>query len=249
MRPLASILRCLLLAAAPGPPRTSPHTPKTPAEVTGDSLYDAGAIDSLLVFSNRMIKRASAARDSVLLGRMIYCRGRARLALRDARAPEDFEKALTISTALDDSAGRMQALGLQAFVAVNQGHFDTSIRLNRERIALARGLGRRGSEGWGYLLIGYAQLNRDSLPAARAAYERAWRAFEDAKRPREQLSASIGLGNVLSRMGKYHDARTSYQRAWLSARELGDRLQESDAINNLGTVEQEQGQLSMAAEY
>jgi tetratricopeptide (TPR) repeat protein len=239
----------LLLASSPRPPRTSPHTPKTPAEATGDSLYDAGAIDSLLAFSNRMIARSAGERDSVLMGRMVYFRGRARLALRDARAPEDFDRALAIATALGDSAGRMQALGLQAFVAVNRGEFEESIRLNRERNALARGLKRRGSEGWGYLLIGYAQLNRDSLPPALAAYEEAWRAFGDVNRPRDQLTASIGLGRTLDRMGRYHDARTSYQRAWLVARELGDRNQESDAINNLGAIEMEQGSVSMAAQY
>jgi tetratricopeptide (TPR) repeat protein len=196
-----------------------------------------------------MITRASSQRDSVMMGRMVYFRGRARLALRDALAPEDFDRALAIAVAVGDSAGQMQALGLQAFVAVNQGKFEESIRLNRERNALARALKRRGSEGWGYLLIGYAQLNRDSLPQASAAYQEAWRAFGDAKRPRDQLSASIGLGRTLDRMGRYHDARTSYQRAWLTARELGDRNQEADAINNLGAVEMEHGSVSMAATY
>lgn len=243
MRLLATILLTIALVS------TSPHTPKTPAEFRADSLFDAQSVDSLLAFSNRMIVRAAAGRDSVLLGRMTYHRGRARLALRDAHAPEDFDRALAIATELGDSAGRMQAMGLKAFVAVNQGRFEESIRLNRERIALARALGRRGSEAWGHLLIGYAQLSRDSLPPARAEYEEAWRAFGDAKRPREQLAASIGLARVLERMGRYHDARTSYQRAWLTARELGDRSQESDAINNLGVMEQEHGELSMAAQY
>jgi len=123
MRLIPLILVCVLLASVPRHPPTSPHTPKTADEITGDSLYDAGAIDSLLAFSNRTITRARAQHDSVLLGRMIYFRGRARLALRDARAPEDFERALTIATALDDSAGRMQALGLRAFVVVNQWRF------------------------------------------------------------------------------------------------------------------------------
>jgi hypothetical protein len=164
-------------------------------------------VDTLLVFSRRMIDHAVARHDSVLLGRMVYHRGRARLALRDVHAPDDFARALDIATALNDSAGRMQALGLQAFVAVNQGRFDESIRLNRERIALARALGRRGSEAWGHLLVGYAHSIRDSLPPALVEYEQAWRGFGEVNRPREQLSASIGLGNVLSRMGRYHDAR------------------------------------------
>jgi tetratricopeptide (TPR) repeat protein len=250
MRFLAAILLTLALASLPArAPVTSPHAAKTSAEVTADSLYDAGATDSLLGFSERVIARASARRDSVLLGRMLFYRGRARLALRDARAPGDFDRALELATVLRDSSGRMQALGLKAFVAVNQGHYDESIRMNRERIALARALKRRASEGWGHLIIAYAQFYRDSLPRALVEYEAAWRAFDDANRPREQLSASIGLANTLGRMGRYHDARTSYQKAWLTARELGDRNQESDAINDIGTLEQEHGQLSLAAEY
>src|SRR5690242_10136022 len=111
MRLLAAILLTLALASTPGrAPVTSPHAAKTPAEATAESLYDAGATDSLLAFSQRMIDRAGAHRDSVLLGRMIFCRGRARLALRDARAPGDFDHALSLATALGDSSGRMQAL-------------------------------------------------------------------------------------------------------------------------------------------
>ena len=243
MRLPATILLALALSS------TSPHTPRTPAESRADSLFDAQSFDSLLSFSNRTIARATAQHDRVLAGRMIYHRGRARLTLRDAHAPEDFDRALAIATETGDSSGRMQALGLQAFVAVNQGRFEESIRLNRERILLARALGRRGSEAWGHMLIGYAQLNRDSLPPALAEYEEAWRGFGDAKRPRQQLAASIGLGRTLERMGRYHDARTSYQRAWLTARELGDRNQEGDAINNLGVIELEHGELSMASRY
>jgi CHAT domain-containing protein/tetratricopeptide (TPR) repeat protein len=245
MRFLLCILATLVLAA----PTRHPSSPRYPAEATADSLYDIHAVDSLFAFSGRMIARARAAGDSVLLGRMTYHRGRARLALRDARAAGDLDRALAIATALDDSTGRMHALGLKAFVAVNQGQFELSIALNEERIALARALKRRGSEGWGHLLIGYAELYRENATRAVPEYEEAWRAFGDAGRPREQLTASIGLGRALDRLGRYDEARASYQRAWLTARELGDRSQEADAINNLGTIELEHGTLSLASDY
>src|SRR5262249_31146105 len=138
MRLPAAILVTLALASTPARhPVTSPHAAKTRAEVTADSLYDAGATDSLLAFSQRMLVRAGAQRDSVLLGRMLFYRGRARLALRDARAPDDFDRALELATALGDSSGRMQTLGLKAFVATNHGRYDESMRMNRERIVLA----------------------------------------------------------------------------------------------------------------
>ncbi|HET6349603.1 MAG TPA: tetratricopeptide repeat protein, partial [Candidatus Krumholzibacteria bacterium] len=245
MRLLSVILLAVLAASSPAP---VDHTALS-ATVVADSMYDAGAIDSLAAYANRMMARASAQRDSVLLGRMIYYRGRARLALRDPHAPEDFARALEIATALNDSIGRMNALGLTAFVAVNQGHFDESIRLNEERIALARALHQRGSEGWGHLLIGYAELYREHFPRARDEYVEAWHAFHDANRPREQLSASIGLGRALELLGRYSEARVSYQQAWLTARRLGDRGQEADAINNLGVMEEEHGDLSLAVRY
>lgn len=244
MRLLLAILTTLVVSSAG---RTAPG--RLPAEVIADSLYDAQAIESLFVFADGMVIHAQAAHDSVLLARMTYHRGRARLALRDPGAARDIDRALTIATAVNDSMGRMHALGLKAFVAVNQGRLDESIALNEQRIGLARALGRRGSEGWGHLLIGYAELYRENLERARSEYEEAWRAFGDANRPREQLTASIGLARALERMGHYNEARTSYQRAWLAARELGDRSQEADAINNLGGVELEHGELSLAADY
>ena len=245
MRVIALILLAGLAASA-----TAGVAPvSSPPEVTADSLYDAGAMDSLLAYSKRIIARAEARGDSVLLGRMIYRRGRARLALRESHAAEDFDRALAIATALDDSLGRMHALGLKSFVAVNQAHFDESIQLNEERIRLARALGRRGSEGWGHLLVGYAELYRENFAVSQAEYEAAWRAFADVNRPREQLTASIGLARALEHQRHYDGARTSLQRAWITARELNDRAQEADVINNLGAMEQEHGELSMAARY
>jgi tetratricopeptide (TPR) repeat protein len=244
MRLLLSIVAaCVLGAAVPAAPD------RLPAEAHADSLYDAQEIDSLFSFSGRMMAHARAVRDSVLLGRMTYHHARARLALRDPRAVQELDHALVIATAIHDSTGRMHMLGLKSFIAVNRGQLEESIALNEERIALSRALGRRGSEAWGLLLIGYAELHRENLARARASYEAAWRAFGDIGRPREQLTASIGLARALDRMGRFDEARTSYQRAWLTARELGDRNQEGDAINNLGALELEHGALSRAADY
>jgi len=244
MRPLLSILVAALTAVASNAPST-----RSPSEAIADSLYDAGQVDSLLRFSVRTMERAAQRGDSVMVGRMMVHRGRARLALRDPHAAEDFDRALAIASAQGDSFGQMRALGFKAFVLVNQGRLGESIRLNEERIVLARELGDRGSEGWGHLLIGYAEIYRENLERAKSEYEDAWSAFDDAGRPREKLSASIGLARVLDRMGRYDDARRSYQHAWLTARELGDRNQEADVINNLGVIEQTHGDLSLAAAY
>jgi tetratricopeptide (TPR) repeat protein len=196
-----------------------------------------------------MIALAVARGDSTRLGRMTYHRGRARLALRDPGAEGDFDRAIAIAEAVGDTVGRMHALGLKGFSAVNRGALDESIAFNEERVRLARATGHRGSEAWGHLLIGYAELYRENLARARAEYEEAWRAFGEVERPRLQLTALVGLGRTLQSMGRHDEARTSYQHAWLTAREINDPIQEADAINNLGVIEYAHGELSLAARY
>jgi len=245
MRIAAIFLAVLLPSASAGMPAPA----ASPPEATADSLYDAQAIDSLLAFSQRMLQHAAASGDSTRLGRMTYHRGRARLALRDPGAESDFDHAIGIAGAVGDSVGLMHALGLKAFVAVHQGRLEESIRLNEERVRLARSVRNAGSEAWGHLLIGYAELQRENSSRARTEYEAAWRAFGEVGRPKLQLTALVGLGRTLTRLGRYDEARTSFQHAWLTARELGDLAQEADAINNLGVLEYEHGELALAARY
>jgi hypothetical protein len=103
-------------------------------------------------------------------------------------------------------------------VAVNHGRYDESIQMNRERIALARALHRRASEGWGHLIMGYAQFQRDSLAASRP-HTRKHGARSVMRNVRaSSLSASIGLANTLGRMGRYHDAHELPARMAYGAR-------------------------------
>ncbi len=216
-------------------------------DVRADSLFDAGEYDSLLSLATREIARASARGDSIHLGRMIFCRGRARFALHQPGAGEDFDEALSYATATRDTVGQINAIGLRSFVAVVEGRLDESMRLSERRLALSLSAKNRRGEGWAHLLIGFVDLERGDPASARSHYESAAEAFRIAKRPREELTALIGLGRSLDNLGRVDEARDAYARALARARALGDASQEADAWNNLGDIAWTQGELALAA--
>jgi len=246
-----SVALLLVVSAMLAPlalPSGEPAPPRDP-DRTADSLFDASAFDSLLSFSMREIERARADGDSARFGRMTYQRARARLVLRLPGGDDDLEAALTIARAEEDTLGLVNALGVKSFLLVGRGQWEESLRLNAERIPLARAIGNRRNEGWGHLLVAYVHLLREDLPTARAEYEEALTDFRAAKRPQQELTALIGLARVLERQGEFDECRTTYERALTLAQGLGDKAQEADVWNNLAELEYDQGDLAVAAEF
>lgn len=241
--PLAVIIVSLLVSNAAGA-RTHPATP---LDSRMDAFFDAGATDSVLSITALEIPRARARGDSVTLGRMLLCRGRARLTRRLPGARGDFDAAFELAAATRDTLGESNALGFQSLVAIGDGRLDASIRMNERRLALATAWENRRGVGWAHMLIGYACLVRGNPERAHEEYRQASDAFGALHRPREELAALIGLGRALHSLGRIDEAREVYEKALHSAQSLGDASQEADAWNNLGGIASTQGELALAA--
>ncbi len=246
-RAVALILLVAAFATAAATSRRT-HRP-TPADRAADSLFDATAYDSLLGFAQLEIMRARAAGDSIEVGRMIYQRGRARQILRLPGGRKDLDRAHAIALTEGDTLGLISAIGVKSFFAMVDGQFDECLRLNAERIPLAKAIGNRRSEGWGHLLVGYVNLLRENLSVARSEYDAAVSAFRDARRPQQELTALIGLARVCERQGEIAESRRVYWKALALAHQLGDKGQESDVWNNLASMEHEHGDLAVCERY
>ncbi|HXV15097.1 MAG TPA: CHAT domain-containing tetratricopeptide repeat protein [Candidatus Krumholzibacteria bacterium] len=241
------VLVSALAVSAAFPPRSSRHP--GPADRTADSLFDAGAYDTMLAFVGRELTRARARGDSLGVGRMTYERGRARQILRVPGGLADLNRAHAIAVTENDSLGWINALGVKSFFAMVDGRLDESLRMNAERIPIAKAIGNTRNEAWGHLLVGYVSLLRENLPTARSEYEIAATLFRKANRPAQELTALIGLARVLERQGDGAGTKSTYQRALVIAQELGDKSQESDVWNNLATMEYEHGDLAVSERY
>jgi tetratricopeptide (TPR) repeat protein len=185
-----------------------------------------------------------------MLGRMLAIEGRAEIMSgKTALGMESIDASIHVSRAARDTTNWMTALGFKGFAVVWQGRYDECVELNRKRLELAQLSKDRVSEAWARTGLGYVSLQRGELAAARVEYATAADLFEAEGRQRAALTPLVGLGRVLNVLQEIDAARECYLRVLTTAREVGDRVQEAHAVNNLGTLEFEYGDVSMAAQY
>jgi CHAT domain-containing protein/Flp pilus assembly protein TadD len=114
---------------------------------------------------------------------------------------------------------------------------------------LARSRGDRLHEGHGSLLLAYDDLMAGDLAAAEREYQRAAQLLEETGDLRVELMARTGLGRVLETRGDIDNARLCYMRVLEGSRKLGDPFSGAHALNNLGVLEFNYGDPSVAQGY
>lgn len=232
---------CLLLAAAP--PLAADPVSKI------DSLVAAGAGDSAAVLIPPLLEAAVARGDSTAIARLLILRGRIELSRSAVAAESTLETARRIAEAARDTARWSDALGFKGIAATFLGRYDEAIALNEKRLALTRRAGDRIGEAWAHTGLGYLRLRTGEFAQARQEYECSAGLFRAANDRRAELTALVGLGRALNALQRTDEARDVYRRALQTAREIEDPHQESDAINNLGSLEYRYGDMALAARY
>ena len=253
---VASLLLALLLPAlgaqAPVAQRNdqAPRTPIDSLAASVERLFAAAEYDSILSLIPYYIRRAEATRDSVLLGRALTQRGRIELmqGRRDA-AEVDIDLGIRISEAVHDTVGLMPAVHFKAFVLSSRGNHAGALHCFERRLDLALRTHSPIDEAFAREGIGYMMHRRSDNARAREEYTLAIQLFRANGRERLEATSLIGLGRVESAVGNEQAAIRCYQRAWVVAREVGDRINEMWASNNLGALEATRGDLSRAALY
>jgi tetratricopeptide (TPR) repeat protein len=213
-------------------------------------LIATSAYDSALTFATSILENAAAEGDSLYLGAVMVERGRAELGLGDpARAFNTLTTAATISEAQRDTTSWMTSLGMQSLALAHLGRYDDGLARNRARLELAVAAGDPVSEAWARVGIAYDALVRGRYQVAKNEYELAAAGFRAAGATREELVCLIGLGRASDNLGDPAGARDTYTLARDRARELGDRENEADALNNLGVIEYHHGDMATAAAH
>jgi tetratricopeptide (TPR) repeat protein len=220
------------------------------AEALIDSLLSSSAFDSVLTLIPSILEDAEAGKDSALSARLLAVRGRAEIMTgKLAVGIESFDASIELARSVGDTTTWMTALGYKSLAVAWQGGYDECVKLNRMRLELARKTGDRASEAWARTGLGYVHLLRGNLEESRIEYETAVSLFSAENLRQDELTPLIGLGRVFNLMEDIESAREAYTRVWVVARDIGDRVQEAYAVNNLGTLEFEYGNLSLAVKY
>jgi tetratricopeptide (TPR) repeat protein len=223
--------------------------PPTPRELQLDSLFSAGAFQQVVDVASQYLAEAEVANDSVMMGRMLTAMGRGGVMLGRPDGLSTLERSIAVSRAVRDTTNWMSALGYQSLVLSFQGRYDESHELNLLRLELARLSRDKASEAWARTMLGYIALLRGDLETARGEYTQAVDFFFQMDLRREALTPLVGLGRVYNSLHDVDNARECYQRVMETARVVGDRVNEAHAVNNLGTLEYEYGDMELAVQY
>ena len=195
------------------------------------------------------MRRAQASGDSLLLGRVLTQRGRVALMRgRNADARADIDVGIRIAEAMRDTVGLMPACHFKGFAYSMMGDYHEGMRWYQRRLFLAQRTRAPIDEAWARTSIGYTYHRWSDNVRARDEYTRAIALFRSVG-SRSEINPLIGLGRVESAAGNEREAVRCYQRAWVVSKEVGDRLNEMWAMNNLGALEFSRGDLSRADQY
>ncbi len=229
----------------------APATPQQLQTLTLiDSLVGVSAFDSVLTLIPSILADAEASKDSALAARLLATKGRAEIMTgKLAGGIQSFDASIALARSVGDTTTWMTALGYKSLAIAWQGKYDDCFELNQTRLMLARLSGDRASEAWARTGLGYVHLLRGNLDESKTEYKTAVDLFRAENLPRAELTPLIGLGRVFNMLEDVESAREAYTRVWVVARDIGDRVQEAHAVNNLGTLEFSYGDISLAPTY
>jgi len=227
----------------------SQSTVPTSEELRLDSLFSAGAFEAVVDAASDGLSEAEVNSDTLMIGRMLTAMARGEIMLGRPDGFNNLEKAIEISRAARDTTNWMSAIGYQSLAFSYQGRFDESRELNVQRLELAQLTGDKVSEAWARTMLGYVALLGGDLEGARDEYTAAVDFFFEMDLQRQALTPLVGLGRVYNSLQDVDNARVCYRRALVIAQVVGDRVNEAHAVNNLGTLEYEYGDMELAVQY
>jgi tetratricopeptide (TPR) repeat protein len=239
----------VLVTFLPGRVAMPRSVPPTSVEIRLDSLFRSGNFPALVDSASNHLAVAQAGGDSVMIGRMLTALGRGQIMTGSPEGISNLDLSILVSQTVRDTVNWMSALGYKSLVFSYQGNYDGSVELNELRLELAQLTRDRASEAWARTMLGYIALNRGEFETARSEYTAAVDIFFELDQEREALTPLVGLGRVYNSTRDIDNAKECYQRVFVTSRRVGDRVNEANAANNLGTIEFEFGDMELAAQY
>lgn len=165
-------------------------------------------------------------------------------------AEEHYRRGLQMYTEVGYAAGRARALGCLGNLKRKRRDWEEAEELIRESLALATERGYPRETILAREALGDFFLDRGALPDARREFETAL-AMADQVAPDSDLTVEL-----LRRLGEAHLAALELEpavrfaeRALVSARRLGDRLEEACSLKLIGLASAEAGDLEQARSY
>jgi tetratricopeptide (TPR) repeat protein len=202
-----------------------------------DSLRIAYQADSALAEIGRLLPRARASPDSLLLLQLLLRQGELETSLgRPAHGEPALREAIALAETVPDSLLLCASVRWLAVASGNQGRIEESAALYDRLLSLATAIGDARHEGWARVGRAWIASFRGRDADAAREYRLAVDLLAESGDRRGEAWAWNGLGVARERLGDYGEARGCYEGVLRLARSLGHPPLESMALNNLGSL-------------
>ncbi|HJV49229.1 MAG TPA: protein kinase [Geothrix sp.] len=144
--------------------------------------------------------------------------------------------ALMSARATGDRWAEGRTLGLQAYLAKDQGQLDEAQRLREASLTLAKAIGDRDGETIAYNHLGLIAAERGRYAEADGFYEQSLQLSQATGDKVYESLAQNNLANLALKRGDLGTAESLYRTNLKLQQVLGNRWGEALALNNLGVV-------------
>lgn len=259
MRPPGSIVRVIMIllvvTLALSARAADAQSPPAPDRVTRDSLIAAGMVarghaDSTAGVLTSLIAATRTSRDVGQLVRALRMRGSA-LANTGAGAAAmvPLDEAARLAGGMRDTLTLLRVMRWQAYALGEQGRFAEQQATGERMLTLAPLVHDRTHEAHALHTLGWVALRASRFPEARALLERSIATFASLHDASNESFVRATYGSALLSLGLYDEARANYAQVITIARQLHLPWVEARALNDLGEIEGEFGDLGAAAQH
>jgi tetratricopeptide (TPR) repeat protein len=145
-----------------------------------------------------------------------------------------------------DTLGWCWTLRMQGYADLMQERYADSRRHYRRMLELSQRAHLPLWEGYALLGSSFLSLQASRPREAERGYRRALRLLEHGPDRRAERTARAGLANTLESEGRPDAARIEYERVLADSKAAHDTYNEAAALNDLGTIEMQFGDPSLA---
>jgi CHAT domain-containing protein len=209
-----------------------------------------GHMDSTVAVLTNLVAVTRAARDERQLLRALRMHGAA-IATTGAGAAAlvPLDEAARLATGLRDTLTYLRVIRWQAYAMGEQGRFAEQKVLGERLLELAQIAHDSTHIGHALHTLGWIALRASRYPDAHRLLQRSVAIFTALHDATNESFVRATYGSALLSMGLYDEARANYAQVITIARQLHLPWVEARALNDLGEIESEFGDLGAAAQH
>lgn len=216
----------------------------------GDHYYDLGEYDEAYFYFTQSYRIAKVKSDSILMAIALHNVGRVFKVLGQYdRAKDHLELSRKISAEAGDALGEPYSLDELGDLMIRKGNYDSALILLKQSLSILRVISDQILEPRTLSRIASIYVRKGEFETAFDYYDSALTEYAITKNKLGMAEIELGRGQIYAQQNKFEEAKSSFERSLIIAKELNARTLEIRCYNNLSKLWEKRGDYKKSLEY